>query len=127
MADSTAEIHLISNLEELQDLFERSSQAPVWLFKHSLTCPISDAAWSEFKRFAEGPAEDGSAEFAVIEIQKARPVSAAVAERTQVRHASPQALLLSGGRAIWTGSHWDITTAALTSAHESAPEPSSSA
>ena len=107
-----AEIRKIDSIPMLDELIERSSHTPVWIFKHSLTCPISAQAWSEFRRFAAEVAADGAV-LAVVEIQNARPVSHAVADRTGVRHESPQALLLRDGRVAWHASHYNIDRASL--------------
>jgi bacillithiol system protein YtxJ len=108
-----ADIQKIEGLSGLDELLEGAKDRQVWIFKHSLTCPISGAAWAEFKRFAADHPQGNGTVFAVIEIQYARPVSAAVAERTGVRHQSPQAILLREGRVSWHASHYDIDGAAL--------------
>lgn len=107
-----ADIQKIDDIPALDALIARSNETPVWILKHSLTCPISSQAWSEFQRFAGDAPEDGAV-FALIEIQKARPVSNALAERTGIRHESPQALLFRGGQAVWHASHYGIDRAAL--------------
>ncbi len=113
MADSPA-LRRISTLAQLDEFLEESSTRPVWLFKHSLTCSISTVAWREFQDFvARQPDATG---VAVIEIQDAREVSAAAAERTGVRHESPQAILIGVGRPLWHASHWEITGASLAAA-----------
>ena len=108
-------IETIDDLEALEQALEGSHRRPVWIFKHSLVCPISTRAWDEFQRFVTETAEL-EADFTLIEIQKARPVSNALAERTGVRHESPQAILLAGGRPVWHASHHEITTASLADA-----------
>ena len=111
-----ADIRKLEDLSALDELFETAKEKTVWIFKHSLTCPISGAAWGEFRRFADDqPAHDGTV-FALIEIQYARPVSNAVAERTGVRHQSPQAILLRGSRGAWHASHYDIDMRSLSRA-----------
>ena len=55
-----------------------------------------------------------------IEIQNAREVSNAVAEKTGVRHESPQALLLRDGEVVWNASHGAITVESLAGALEAA-------
>jgi bacillithiol system protein YtxJ len=109
---SMAEIQKIDSIPLLDELIERSSHTPVWILKHSLTCPISAQAWSEFKRFAAESPEDGPV-LAVVEIQNARPVSLALAERTGVRHESPQALLLRDGRVAWHANHYSIDCSSM--------------
>lgn len=108
-----SEITRIESLEALDALFERSLEVPVWLFKHSLTCPISTSALAEYQAFAAGRSEGEEVELALVEIQRVREVSNAVAERTGVRHESPQAILLREKRPVWNASHWKITKAAL--------------
>ena len=105
-----ADICKIETLEALDDLLARSREQPVWVFKHSLTCYISGAAWDQFRRFA---LQEREAVCALIEIQRARPVSNAFAERTGVRHESPQAILLRDARVAWYASHYDINLTAL--------------
>ena len=91
----------------------------VLIFKHSLTCPISHAAFSEFQRFltAGAPAD---LRVELIEVQNARPAAQRVAELTGVRHESPQALLLAGGEVLWHRSHWEITAKSLATAASAA-------
>jgi bacillithiol system protein YtxJ len=112
-----ADIQKIESVSGLDELLEGAKDRQVWIFKHSLTCPISGAAWAEFRRFAgaylqDNPQGNGTV-FAVIEIQYARPVSTALAERIGVRHQSPQAILLRDGRVSWHASHYDIDATSL--------------
>ncbi len=97
----------LGSLEELDGWMERSRREPVWVFKHSLTCPVSFSALEEYRAFI---GQDGSAGtgFAVVEIQTSREVSTELARRTGVRHESPQALLLRDGEVVWHASHWRI-------------------
>ena len=107
-----AEIQHIASISALDELLETSKERPVWVFKHSLTCGTSSFAWAEFRRFAEGQSE-GEAVCALIEVQSARAVSNALAERTGVRHQSPQVLLLRDARVAWHASHYQISERAL--------------
>jgi bacillithiol system protein YtxJ len=107
-----ADIQRIDNIPALDELIARSNQTPVWILKHSLTCPISSQAWSEFQRFA-ADCPPGGPVCALIEIQYSRAVSNAVAERTGVRHESPQILLLRQGQVAWHASHYGISSEAL--------------
>jgi len=105
-------IQRIDDVSALNELIERSRERTVWVFKHSLTCGTSTAAWSEFQRFAAEQPEDGAV-YALIEVQSARAVSAALAERTGVRHQSPQVLLLRDTQVTWHASHYQISVRAL--------------
>jgi bacillithiol system protein YtxJ len=89
----------------LERLVESSNSGPVIIFKHSVTCPISAHAYREMSQMG--------GEVALVVVQKARDVSSAVEERTGVRHESPQAIVLRNGRAVWSASHFDITSDAV--------------
>ena len=99
----------ISTRMELDRAFEASGSAPVLLFKHSLTCPLSTTAWRVYRSFLEGRDAGDPVLYAYLEVQNARDVSNEVARRTGVRHESPQALLLKGGECLWSASHGDIS------------------
>jgi bacillithiol system protein YtxJ len=86
----------------LEAVFARSKEGPVLLFKHSLTCPISAAAYTQMGRLDH--------DVALVVVQKARDISREVESRTGVRHESPQALIILDGKVIWSDSHWGITT-----------------
>lgn len=94
--------------------FEDALRAPLFLlFKHSLICPISARAYSRYTTFLQEHDELPSAWLDVIE---QRPLSRAAAERTGIRHESPQAILLRNGRAVWNASHDAITVESLAAA-----------
>lgn len=85
------------------------------LLKHSLTCPISKAAYEEYAEFMQTHAD---LEGALLIIQESRPLSAYVAEQTHVKHESPQAILFNKGNVTWHASHWKITKATIAAALE---------
>lgn len=111
-----AEIRKLESVDEVDELLATSYEKPVMIFKHSLICPISASAHREYQRYLAEHASDDGAVHALIEIQNAREVSNAVAEKTGVRHESPQALLLRHGRVVWHKSHSGIRAEALASA-----------
>lgn len=97
----------VQGAEEL----ERAFQLPrALLFKHSTACGGSHAAAREVARFLA--AHPGAPVF-VIHVIEQRPLSNDVAERTGVRHASPQVILLEDGEPVWSASHFAITAEAL--------------
>lgn len=95
----------ITSREALDELVARSNKEPVALFKHSTTCPISASAYREMADFP--------GEVALIEVQRARDLSAEVGARTGIEHESPQVIILRNGNAVWHASHWGITSQAL--------------
>jgi bacillithiol system protein YtxJ len=95
----------VGDSAELASLFTLSHERPVVLFKHSLTCPVSSAAYKEMSSV--------EAAVSLIVVQNARDVSREVESLTGIRHESPQAIVLRNGRAVWDTSHWRITRDAV--------------
>lgn len=98
----------ITELSSFEELANRSKAAPVIIFKHSLTCPISAAAYDQMSEFA--------GEVSLIEIQRARELSREVENRLGIPHESPQVIVLHKGQATWNASHFDITVDAVNQA-----------
>ena len=80
------------------------------LFKHSTICPTSATAFAEYQRWSAAHSEVPTG---WIDVIAERPLAQAVAQRTGIRHESPQAILLRGGRPTWNASHGAITQASL--------------
>ena len=95
----------VADEEALEELFARSQEGPVVIFKHSNTCPISAMAYGRMKEFGSG--------VALVVVQQSRELSREVEARTGVRHESPQVLVLRRGEPVWTASHFDITAEAV--------------
>jgi bacillithiol system protein YtxJ len=104
----------LRTIEELSLTLEQSSEKPVLIFKHSLTCPISARAFNEFQSYLEQA--DSRVSYHLITVQTARAVSNEVAARLKVEHESPQAILVRDGREVWSASHFAINVAALAQA-----------
>jgi bacillithiol system protein YtxJ len=94
----------------LDGLLDNSRQRPIVVFKHSLACPISAAAYREMQKL------DG--EVVLVEVQNARQVSRELADRTGIRHESPQVIVFRNGKAVWNASHYDVKAQAVTRALE---------
>jgi bacillithiol system protein YtxJ len=86
----------------LDAAFAESGGAPVVLFKHSNSCPISAYAYGQMSGLQK--------KVLLVVVQKARDISNEIAARTGVRHESPQVLILKNGSAVFQSSHYDITT-----------------
>src|SRR2546427_799045 len=98
----------ITDTKSIEELTDRSKERPMVIFKHSLTCPISAAAYEQMERL------DG--EVALVEVQKARALSTEIESRLGVAHESPQVIVLSKGQVAWNASHFRITTEAVADA-----------
>jgi bacillithiol system protein YtxJ len=105
----------ITSLPELEVQIAASAERPLLLFKHSTRCSVSFPAHAELERFA-AELDPAVARVAVILVVEDRAVSNEAAARLGVRHESPQAILVSKGRAVWNASHGDIRVKALRAA-----------
>ncbi|MDT7603344.1 MAG: hypothetical protein QOF61_1341 [Acidobacteriota bacterium] len=99
----------VEDATALDQLFARSTAAPIVLLKHSTTCPISSRAYRQMSKLDR----DAVGEVALVIVQTARAVSDEIARRTGIRHESPQAFILRGGKVVWHASHFDITSDAV--------------
>jgi monothiol bacilliredoxin len=98
----------ITDTESFEQLASRSKDRPIVIFKHSLTCPISAAAYEQMAEF------DG--EVALIEVQRARELSNEIENRLGVEHESPQVIVLRNGQVVWNASHFRVTADAVAEA-----------
>ena len=95
----------VTDINALEELTGRSKERPVVIFKHSLTCPISAAAYEQMAAF-EG-------EVALVEVQRARELSGEIENRLGIAHESPQVIVLRNGEVVWSASHFKITADAV--------------
>jgi bacillithiol system protein YtxJ len=101
----------IDTFEQFEDVLQKEQR--FLLLKHSLTCPISHAAYQEYQKYA---GENSKVPTYYLAVQEARPLSNEIAAKFSIKHESPQALLFSNGEAVWNASHWKITNNSLASA-----------
>lgn len=101
----------LQNVQDLTDALHESTERPVLLFKHSLTCPISSMAFRELQSYLAHA--DSRISYKLITVQTARAVSNEAASMLRLAHESPQAILIRNGRDVWNASHSQITAAAL--------------
>jgi len=80
------------------------------LFKHSPRCGVSRWALEEVEQLE---CAGGVAPIAIVDVVADRTLAQALAERTGVRHQSPQLLYLERGVVRWHLSHGEITTEAV--------------
>ncbi len=90
----------VNTTEKLDELFQQSNESPVMLFKHSTTCPISSGVYQMVSQI--------NGDVYIVVVQKARNVSSYIAEKTGIRHESPQALVIKDGKTVYHASHYDV-------------------
>lgn len=96
----------ISDPSETQTLVEKSKNRPQLIYKHSNQCSVSFIA----KEGLDSSTEELNqiADLYIIDVIRQRNISNAIATLLKIRHESPQALLLTDGKVVWKGSHWDV-------------------
>ena len=90
----------INTTEKIDELFQNSNENPVIIFKHSTTCPISSGVYQMVSQV--------DADIYIVVVQRARNVSNYIAEKTGVRHESPQAFVIKDGKPVYHASHYDV-------------------
>jgi bacillithiol system protein YtxJ len=80
----------------------RSLPADCLVFKHSTTCPIS----AEAAREVAGLVTD--LPVYQVNVREQRDLSSWVAAEYAVTHQSPQLILVRGGKAVRSWSHWEV-------------------
>ncbi len=113
----------LRDADHLDELVAGSHEQPLLLFKHSRSCGTSFEALEEIvahrNRRDTGCRQDGGAtpgvemRYAMLTVQHDRELSNTLARRFNVRHETPQAILVRGGQVVWTASHFRINGRAL--------------
>lgn len=83
-----------------EDLDQALRADRAWVFKHSLSCPVSARALGELRRFLEGQTAQGRGpEVPVyrLDVQTQPRLTREVADRLSTPHQSPQLLVLERG------------------------------
>ena len=97
----------LTDIDEFERLLAESEEHPLVLFKHSYSCGTSAEALDELLTHLDD--HDGRARFAIVTVQTSRALSNAISVRLGIRHETPQALLVRGGRVLWSASHFRVT------------------
>lgn len=95
-----ADFNRIDSRQKLEEVFSRSYDSPVVLFKHSNRCGISSHVLEMVEEFR--------GQVNVVVIQDDRDLSDEVSARTDYTHQSPQAFVLFGGKAVYHATHYGI-------------------
>jgi bacillithiol system protein YtxJ len=102
--------------DDWADARAQSEEQPVLLFKHSSACPVSAKANGEMKELAA----DAPLPVYKLVVQDSRALSDEIAETLDVRHETPQAIVLNDRTATFDASHFDVTVDTLRDAAPSA-------
>ncbi|AEL25333.1 bacillithiol system redox-active protein YtxJ [Cyclobacterium marinum] len=97
----------LEDASQLNTIKEESNEKPVVIFKHSTSCSISGMAWNRLQRnWKDGDSEKFTPYY--LDLLSYRALSNAIAEEFNVTHASPQVIVVKGGKAVYNNSHMGI-------------------
>ena len=103
-------IRLVTTESELTSVVDGDLSV---VYKHSSRCGISLRALKEIRRFSRDHPRLG---VAMIDVIGSRELSDLIEERFDIRHESPQAIVLRRGQPTWDASHLSVTATALEAA-----------
>ncbi|WP_203333247.1 bacillithiol system redox-active protein YtxJ [Planococcus beigongshangi] len=98
----------VQDLDSLKKAVENTQS--FWLFKHSSTCPVSAAAWNEYNEYCS---LHPNQLFLYLVVQEDRELSKEIAEITEIKHESPQAMHFANMQVDWHASHNKIKSKSM--------------
>jgi bacillithiol system protein YtxJ len=102
----------LNEIQDIDKIIELSHAKLQLIFKHSTICPVSRMSYE--KMLAEYPLTDEQADLYYLGVIEQRPLSNYVAEVLNIRHESPQLLVVRNGECIFNESHLMIDPKILT-------------
>jgi len=106
MADS---MNALTSTSEWETARNHSKDTPVLIYKHSSACPVSGKAHGEVEDLVE---QEDVPVYKVV-VQTHRGVSDAIEADLDLRHETPQIILLRDGEVVYDASHFDVTAEAI--------------
>lgn len=97
----------IESEEDLVKALERSFQHRIGIFKHSTSCFISRTVLKNFEK--EINALHEKPELYYLDLLAHRPLSNKIAADLEIRHESPQFLVIENGKVVSNASHQHIS------------------
>jgi bacillithiol system protein YtxJ len=95
----------LTDLGQLNEIIDLSTEKPVIIFKHSTRCSISRMVLKQFEN--EFDLQDKVIPY-FLDLLEFRNVSNEIASRFGVMHQSPQIILVKDGKAVYNASHESI-------------------
>ena len=102
----------LEHREQLERIKEESAEKDVLIFKYSTRCSVSGMALSRLDRSWNGE-EMKRVKAYFLDLISYRNISNAIEEIFEVRHESPQVLLIRNGESIYDSSHMAISYPAI--------------
>ncbi|MBZ9778341.1 bacillithiol system redox-active protein YtxJ [Psychroflexus sp. CAK8W] len=93
----------LEDITQLDAVEKLSEEKLVVIFKHSVTCGISNMVWHQFQNEIDFNNDD--IEMLYLDLLAHRDVSNEITRRFQVLHQSPQILVIRDGEVLHHASH----------------------
>lgn len=93
----------LENVTQLDAVEKLSEEKLIVIFKHSVTCGISNMVWHQFQNEIDFTNE--RVEMLYLDLLAHRDVSNEITRRFKVLHQSPQILVISNGEVLHHASH----------------------
>jgi bacillithiol system protein YtxJ len=98
---------MIKTLKNVDELLKISEKERILILKHSNTCGISRHARSEVDSFLS---KNNTQDVYLVVVQENRSVSNELADKLDVKHESPQFLVVRNKKAESVLNHFDVTS-----------------
>lgn len=105
----------VKHVKDWRALLSESKFQTVLVFKHSNQCEISHIVLQDFQAFMSA---QETCPYGIIDVLEARELSNLIASEMDIRHESPQVIMIDNSVAVWHASHWSITSSELQQALE---------
>jgi bacillithiol system protein YtxJ len=103
--------HVLSKMEQVDEIIEVSKTTPVAIFKHSTRCGISRGVMKIFER--NYILTDKQLKLYYLDLLENRGISNEIATRFKVHHESPQIIVIKNGVVVHYDSHHSIEASHL--------------
>ena len=100
----------LTDVLELNLIVEKSSEIPILIFKHSTRCGISRMVLRQFEN--EFNFHDKIKSY-YLDLLQHRDISNEIASRFDIKHQSPQVIVLKKGKVVYDASHESIDASKL--------------
>ncbi|MCL8537913.1 bacillithiol system redox-active protein YtxJ [Chryseobacterium gallinarum] len=97
----------IESEEDLEKAIERSYHHKIAIFKHSTSCFISRTVLKNFEREVES--SNQKVELYYLDLLAYRSISNKISADLDIRHESPQLIVIENGKPVNSASHQDIS------------------
>ena len=104
--------HNLTAEPQIEQIEQQSYTTPCLIFKHSTRCSISNTALQRLQRQWNLDTQSKLIPY-YLDLLQHRTVSNHVAQKFEVEHQSPQILLISKGRCIFSQSQLEINMAEI--------------